>query len=184
MLRRATVVLLAAAVALAPLTSGAQFTIKAGASFASTTESELVPAVSNRTGFAAGVGYGLGLGGEAFSLHAELLYVQKGGDLGNLGTLEIDELDIPLLGQFMIPIDFLSPFLYAGPQAEFELSCTAADIDCVDSESLRWGGVVGLGVRFAKRLMAELRYNWTFSDISGPVSLKPRAILLLAGFEF
>jgi hypothetical protein len=183
MSRTAILILLAAAATTAQR-AHAQFTIKAGASFASTTESDLVPDVSNRTGFAGGVGYGFRLGGELLSLRAELFYVQKGGDLGDEGTLEIDELNVPLLAQFNIPIDFLSPFAYAGPQAEYELDCTRADIDCVDTESFRWGAVLGVGVRFAQRLTGELRYNWTLTDVSELVDSKPRTLLLLAGIEF
>lgn len=184
MLRNVTVALFAATVAITPLASDAQFTVKAGASFASTTESDLVPDVSNRTGLAFGIGYGFPLGSGAFSLHLEALYVQKGGDLGDDGTLKIDELDFPILLQWKIPVSFLSPFLYAGPQAEFELSCTAADIDCVDTESLRWGGVIGLGARFGQRFTGELRYNGTWSEISQGSDAKPRTILLLAGLAF
>ena len=105
MSRNATVILLAAAVALTPLAADAQFVIKAGASFASTTESDFVPDVSNKTGFALGIGYGIPLGGGgAFSLQLEALYVQKGGDLGNAGSLDIDELDVPILLQWNTPI--------------------------------------------------------------------------------
>lgn len=185
MSRTVTVVLLSAAVALSPQSVDAQFTIKAGASFASTSESDLAPDVSNRTGLALGVGFGFRLGSGMFALHPELLYVQKGGDLGDVGTLEIDELDVPLLAQFNLSIlESLSPFLYAGPQAEFELSCTALDTDCVDTESVRWGGVLGLGVRFGQRITTEVRYNWTFNEISDDFNSKPRTILLLAGLEF
>ena len=183
MSRNATVALFCAAIVL-PLTAEAQFTIKAGASFASTSESDLVPDVSNRTGLAAGIGYGFPLGGGAFSLHLEALFVQKGGDLGDLGELSIDELDIPALLQWKLPISVLSPFVYAGPQAEMEISCTKADVDCVDTESMRWGGVIGAGVRFAQRFTGELRYNWTWSDISNQVASKPKAILLLGGIVF
>jgi hypothetical protein len=178
-------ILLAAAAALIPLRADAQLTIKAGASFASTSESELVPDVGNKTGLAAGIGFGFSFGSGTFALHPELLYVQKGGDLGASGDLKIDELDVPLLAQFNLGIlESLAPFLYAGPQAEFELSCTAADTDCVDTESLRWGGVVGLGLHFGQRFSGELRYNWTFNEISDQFGSKPRTILLLAGFHF
>ena len=74
-------------------------------------------------------------------------------------------------------------FVNIGPQAEFELSCTAADVDCVDTESLRWGGVLGAGLNFGK-FTGELRYNGTWSDISDVSSAKPRTILLLGGFKF
>src|SRR5262245_36846559 len=92
MSRTFSAAVVAAAVALIPIRAQAQFTIKAGASFASTTESDLVPDVSNSTGFAAGIGYALKMGGKAFGLSVEALYVQKGGDLGDAGDLSIDEL--------------------------------------------------------------------------------------------
>ena len=181
MSRNTSVILLAAAIALVPPSAEAQFVIKGGASFASTTESDFVPDVSNKTGFAFGVGYGFPLGGGgAFSLQLEGLYVQKGGDIGQ-GNLDIDELDFPILLQWNTPIKLL--FVNIGPQAEFELSCTAADIDCVDTNSLRWGGVLGAGLNFGK-ITAELRYNGTWSDISDVSSAKPRTILLLAGWKF
>src|SRR4029453_15570130 len=125
MSRIASVVLLAAAVAL-PLSADAQFTIKVGASFASTTTRGLLPDVETRTGGAAGVGFGFQLGKGRFALNPELLYVQKGGKFGDAGTLKIDELDLPLLLQFDIPIDVLTPYINGGPQAEFELKCKTA----------------------------------------------------------
>jgi hypothetical protein len=54
----------------------------------------------------------------------------------------------------------------------------------VDSESVRWGGVLGLGVLIGKRVTGDLRYNWTFNEISDQLSSKPRTILLLAGLSF
>lgn len=184
MSRIAATVLLAAALVLLPLRVQAQFTIKAGASFASTTESDFTPDVSNKTGFAAGIGFGLKLGSGAFALHPELLYVQKGGDLGDSEKLKIDELDVPLLAQFNLRFETLSPYVYAGPQAEFELNCKTASDDCVDTQSVRWGGVLGLGVLIGNRITGDLRYNWTFNEISDQLSSKPRTILLLAGVSF
>ena len=184
MSRIAAPLLLAAAVVLLPVSVQAQFTIKVGASFASTTESDLAPDVSNKTGFAAGIGFGFKLGSGTFALHPELLYVQKGGEFGSDSKLKIDELDVPLLAQFNLRFETLSPYLYAGPQAEFELNCEAAGEDCVDSESVRWGGVLGLGVLIGNRITGDLRYNWTFNDISDEFSSKPRTILLLAGLQF
>jgi hypothetical protein len=183
MSRIATVVLIAAAVAL-PLSADAQFTIKLGASLASTTESELVPDVETRTGVAAGVGFGFQLGDGRFALHPELLYVQKGGKFGDAGTLKISELDVPLLLQFNVPIDLLNPYVHAGPQAEFELNCKTAGDDCVDTESVRWGAVLGLGARLGGLVSVEARYNWTFNEISDELGSKPRTILLLLGLDF
>jgi len=185
MSRIATLVLLAAAAVL-PRSADAQLTAKIGASFASATKSDLAPDVNTRTGLAAGLGFAFQIGNGVFALHPELLYVQKGGDLGGDGggSLKIDELDLPLLAQFNIPIEALTPFLLAGPQAEFELSCEAAGEDCVDSESVRWGAVLGLGARVGDLVTLEARYNWTFNEISDQLSSKPRTILLLAGLQF
>ena len=184
MSRIAATVVLAAAVVLLPLSAQAQLTLKVGASFASTTESDLAPDVSNKTGFAAGIGFGFKLGSGTFALHPELLYVQKGGEFGDDAKLKIDELDVPLLAQFNLRFKTLSPYLYAGPQAEFELNCETAGDDCIDSISVRWGGVLGLGVLIGQRITGDLRYNWTFNDISDQFSSKPRTILLLAGVSF
>ena len=130
MSRIAAPVLLAAAVALLPLFFEAQFTIKAGASFASTTTSDLTPDVSNKTGFAAGIGFGFKFGSGAVALHPELLYVQKGGDLGASKTLKIDELDVPLLAQFNLRFKTISPNLYAGPQATTGSTTVASRSRC------------------------------------------------------
>ena len=73
MSRIATAALLASIVVFAPSRVNAQFSIKAGASFGSTSESEFVPDVSNQTGFAAGIAYGLKMGGDVFALHIEAL---------------------------------------------------------------------------------------------------------------
>jgi hypothetical protein len=185
MSRLAKPALLAAAVALLPVSAPAQLTIKVGASFASTTESEFTPDVSNKTGVAAGIGFGFKLGSGTFALHPELLYVQKGGDLGGGENLKIDELDVPLLAKFNLPIlESLGPNLYAGPQAEFQLTCKEAGEDCVDSKDVRWGAVLGLGVLIGKRVTGEIRYNWTFNEISDQLASKPRTILLLGGLSF
>ena len=161
--------------------AGAQLSVKAGLSFASTTESDFIPDVGTRTGFAAGLSLGLPIG-TSLSLRPELLYVQKGGKFANDETLEINELNIPVLLQFTLPMPVLAPYLLAGPVAEYELSCTAADIDCVDTESLRWGFMAGAGVHLAS-LTVEGRYGYTLSEISDNIKSKPRTILLLVGFS-
>jgi len=182
MSRIATLVLLAA-VAL-PLSADAQLTLKAGGSFASTTDSEGLPEGDTRLGAAVGLGFGFQFGEGKFALHPELLYVQKGGKFGDAGTLRIDELDFPLLIQFNVPIKLFTPYLYGGPQAEFELKCMAAGDDCVNSESVRWGAVAGLGFRVFELVTLEGRYNWTFSELSEELSAEPRTILVLLGLDF
>jgi hypothetical protein len=160
--------------------ASAQIGFKAGLSFASTTESEFIPDVDTRTGFAAGISLGLPLG-SSLRLQPELLYVEKGGKFANDQTLEINELNVPVLLRFNMPLPAIAPFVLAGPVAEYELTCKAADVDCVDTESLRWGFMAGAGVRRGGGLSVEARYGYTLSEISDNIKSKPRAILLLIG---
>jgi hypothetical protein len=180
--RRIPAGLLFAVLALMPGTAQAQFGIKAGLSFASASTSDYLPNLSVRTGWTAGLSVGLPLG-SVLELRPELLYVQKGGKLPGGSTLELKELDLPGLLQINLPVTGFMPYVFAGPQAEFELSCTAFDVDCVDSRSLRWGAVGGAGVRLARVLSIEGRYNWTLSEIADDIKSKPRTLLILVGLH-
>lgn len=181
--RRIAAALLLAALALVPGTTQAQFGVKAGLSFASASTSAYLPDLSVKTGWTAGLSVGLPLG-SALEFRPELLYVQKGGKLPNGSTLELKELDLPGLLQINIPVTGFMPYVLVGPQAEFELSCTAFDIDCVDSKSFRWGAVAGAGIRLARVLSFEGRYNWTLSEIADDIQSKPRTLLILVGVHF
>lgn len=163
--------------------ASAQLTVKAGLSFASTTESEFIPDVDTRTGFAAGISLGLPLA-SIIELRPEALFVQKGGKFSTGGDLEINELNIPVLLQINLPLTAVSPFVFGGPQAEYELSCKVADVDCVDTNSLRWGFTAGAGVRLGGTFSVEGRYGWTLDEISDDTGAKPRTIAILAGLSF
>lgn len=168
-----------AAALLLPAVASAQLVLKGGLSFANASESPYLPDLKTKTGFAAGVSVGLPLGG--VQLRPELLYVQKGGKLTN-DDFELNELNIPVLLQLNLPGVGLAPYLFGGPQAEYELTCKRADVDCVNTTSLRWGAVAGAGLRLGSSLSIEGRYNWTLSELGDNIASKPRAILLLAGF--
>ncbi len=162
--------------------ASAQFSVKGGLTFASATESAYLPDTKLRTGFAAGVSVGIPLG-EVVELRPEALYVQKGAELAGADVFELDELVIPLLLEVDIPITGFMPYAFAGPQGELELSCKAFDVDCADTKSLRWGAVAGLGVRLARFLSIEGRYNWTLQEISDDIKSKPNTISILAGIH-
>jgi hypothetical protein len=162
-------------------TVDAQIVLKGGLSFASVSESEFVPDVKTRTGFAAGISIGLPFA-PLIQFRPEALYVQKGGKYASDQTLEINELNFPLLLQLTLPLPGFQPYAFAGPVAEYELDCKAADVDCVDTKSLRWGATIGGGVRFGT-LSLEGRYGYTLSEISDDFQSKPRTILLLVGLN-
>jgi hypothetical protein len=176
---RTALLALGFAAVLAPSTLPAQFVIKGGLSFASATESDYLPEVNTRTGFAVGLSLGLPFG-QIASLRPEVLYVQKGGTLANDGTFKLDELNVPLFLQLSVPIPVLSPFVLVGPQAEYELSCTRLDVDCVDTKTLRWGFAAGAGV-YLGGFSVEGRYDWTLTSLSDDIHSKPRTIMLLVG---
>lgn len=180
-MRKLTPVLFVAMLIVAPA-ADAQLGVKAGFSFASTTESEFVPDVETRTGFAAGLSLGIPLG-TVLTFRPEAMFVQKGGKYATNQTLEINELNIPLLLGIDIPITGVAPYLFAGPVAEYELSCKAADVDCIDTNSMRWGFTGGVGLRLGGALTVEGRYGYTLSEISDDVQSKPRTIMLLAGLQ-
>lgn len=162
-----------------PTVGDAQIVLKGGLSFARATDSEYLPDLETRTGFAAGVSLGIPTG-PAVGLRLEALFVQKGGHLATDDSFELNELDVPVLFQATVPIPVLAPFVLAGPQAEYELTCKKADVDCVNTTSLRWGFVVGAGVHLGG-LSVEGRYDWTFSDLADDIHSQPRTIMLLVG---
>src|SRR5512139_637332 len=100
----------------------AGLTAKAGVSFASTSSSAYVPDPGNKTGFAAGLSFGLGVA-RLFELRPEALYVQKGGDFAPNQEFTIHELNVPLLLQCNLPV--LDCYVYAGPQGEIQLNFDA-----------------------------------------------------------
>jgi len=182
-MRKGLPFLLVASLMLAPAAAEAQFAVKGGLSFGSATDSDYLPDLSTKTGFAAGLSFGLPLG-NVVELRPELLFVQKGGKLSDDDSFTLNEFDIPLLLQIDIPIKGFMPYIVAGPQGEIQLKCTAFDTDCVDTKSFRWGAVGGVGIRLGKVVSGEGRYNWTLSEISDDIGSKPRTILLLAGIHF
>jgi hypothetical protein len=165
-------------------TLDAQIVLKGGLSFASVSESEFVPDVKTRTGFAAGISLGLPVA-PLIQFRPEALFVQKGGKYSTGGTdetLEINELNFPLMLQLTLPLPGFQPYGFAGPVAEYELDCKNADVDCVDTKSLRWGATVGAGIRFGT-LSLEGRYGYTLSELSDDIKSKPRTIMLLVGLN-
>ena len=180
---RKSLSLLLLAALMTPAAASAQFAFKGGLSFADATESQYLPDLDIKTGFAAGVSIGLPLN-NVIEFRPELLFVQKGGKLATTGDFELDELNIPLFLEMDVPIAGFMPYIFGGPQAEYELTCTKADVDCVDTKSLRWGFAAGAGIRLAKTLSIEGRYNYTLSEISDDIKSKPRTILILAGIHF
>jgi opacity protein-like surface antigen len=174
-------------VAFTPQHAAADVAIKGGLSFSSTTDSQYLPDLNNRTGAAAGLSIGLPLG-KSLELRPEALFVQKGGKFASGdSSLTMNELNIPALLQINIPAGGFSPYIYAGPQGEIDLKTELKDAsikDIADTKSFRWGAVAGAGILLGGSLSIEGRYNWTLTEISDNVKSKPRTLLVLAGIHF
>lgn len=171
---------LGVALLVAPTAAMGQVAFKAGVSFASATESDYLPEVKTRTGFALGVGLAVPVGPTA-AFRVEGLYVQKGGTLANDGAFRLDEFNVPLMLELRAPVPVFAPFVLLGPQAEYELSCTKLDVDCVETSTLRWGFVAGAGVKVGGSLSVEGRYAWTMSALGEAIPSKPRTIMVMLG---
>jgi hypothetical protein len=181
--------------AVAPRMASAQnLSLKGGLSYGNVSNSGLLPGeLDHRSGFAAGLALTpaaaapLGLGIEA-------LYAQRGVESSTDGdSRHLNYIDVPLYLRASIPITGAAPFLYAGPQLSFELSCHADPGDCPDSDRPKtsYAATIGGGVRLGGRsaLTLEGRYIYGLTDlklgtITSSTSYKTRSFLLLAGLTF
>ena len=189
---------LAAAYVLAGLSAPeaqAQVGIKAGASFGSISNTGLLPGdLEGRTGFAAGLSFATPP--DVVGLGFELLYAQRGAEEpNNPSSRALDYIDLPAYLRVMAPTEGLQPFAYAGPQASFEIDCSAVDEDCPDTgrPTTTWAAVVGAGVRLGEveggGFTLEARYVYGLSDleldtVTDGDSYEDRSFLILVGFSF
>jgi hypothetical protein len=165
--------------------------IKAGASFGNISNKGVLPGnLKNRNGFAAGI-Y-LGSGG-LLGVGLEGLYAQRGAEsdaAAATAETKLDYLDIPLYLKVKVPTPGIKPFIYAGPQASYEIKCrTGAGGDCgaySTSGRKRWdyAGIIGAGVQIAGKFGIEGRYVYGLRDlkpstVTSSSSYKTRSFLLL-----
>jgi len=172
-----------------PVLAGAQgggFGIKGGLSFGNVSNSGALPGSNTqRSGLALGVS---AISGGAVGVGIEALYAQRG-----VTSARLDYLDIPLYLRLALPLDAVTPFAYAGPQASFELKCGTSSGNCPDTGRPKaiYAGVIGAGVRLGALggLSLEGRYIYGLTDlklstVSSTSSYQTRSFMLLAGIGF
>ena len=122
---------------------------------------------------------------ESFSIQPGVGYGQRGASDSDVdATLELDYLEVPILGVYHLPSEGAAAFhLFAGPVIAFELNCaitdnegTEEDIDCDDPEvdlgtkSTEFGAAVGAAVSYGINDTASLFlsafYNLGLTDVS------------------
>jgi hypothetical protein len=165
--------------------------LKGGVSFGNISNKGLLPGnLSTRTGFAAGLyaGYHVGFLGVGL----DVLYAQRGASSDSsfaTSQTKLDYIDVPVYLKLFVPAPLIQPFIYAGPQASFEVRCrTANGAACPDAASsgrakTDYAAVVGAGLRFGG-LGIEGRYVYGLRDLkvataTDPNSYKTRTFLIL-----
>ena len=171
----------------------AGFMVKGGLSFGNVSNRGILPGtLKSRNGWAVGVGFH-GVSPVGFGIEA--LWAQRGVNnaglpSGDLNARELDYIDVPAYLRLSVPFNF-QPFVYAGPQASFEVRCRAGSTGgCPDTgrPTTSWNAVIGAGLRFAEgvALSLEARYVYGLTDlhlstITSSSSYRTRSFMLLAG---
>jgi len=167
----------------------AGFELKGGMSWGNVSNRGVLPGqLEGRNGFALGVGM---FGGSPVGFGIEGLYVQRGVDnpTFDFNSRRLDYIDVPAYLRLSVPLP-LQPFVYAGPQASFEIRCRAGGTDCPDTgrPTTSWAGIIGAGIRVnpGVALTVEGRYVYGLTDlhlstITSSSSYRTRSFMLLAG---
>lgn len=164
--------------------------IKGGFAYSDVSNAGALPGnLHSRTGYAIGLGYE---GGGPLGLGVEALYAQRGLSGGAAGEArELNYIDVPLYLRLSAPSPALTPFAYAGPQASFEMRCSAGGAPCPNTgrPKTTYAGVIGAGVRLAGGLTVEGRYVYGLTDlklstVSTSTSYQTRSFMILLGFGF
>ena len=158
----------------------------------------------NRTAFAGGAFFTLGLG-SIFAIQPEVLLTMKGtrasnptqnfttGDL----TLSMDYIEIPLLLKAYIPVKNpnLRPNLFAGPAIAFLINCRMGEDvisgtrDCANGgptiKSTDTSIMFGAGLDFMEHFTAQVRYDLGLQDVDEEQgTAKNRSLMLMLGYFF
>jgi Outer membrane protein beta-barrel domain len=143
--------------------------------------------LENKTGWTGGLFIGGNRSG-ILGVEADILYARKGAQIENVGDVDIDVLEIPVLLRLNAGSGSLSGArLYGlvGPAMDFRLNSEFAGVDIVDfTQGYDVNLVFGGGVEIT-RFLAEVRYNHGLRNISKNFSqsdeIKTRSWALLIG---
>ena len=167
--------------------------VKAGLTFATISETNLSPNFKSKTGFAAGVHFGIPLGSN-FMIQPEGLITQQGAGVTTTageGDIKLTYFQVPLNLRLNFGSGGARPFILAGPYAAFKLSCNVDSViesncDDLDVTSTDYGVDFGGGIKFSK-IFIEARYNLGLKDVSDlqqGFDSKQRVFMVMVGFAF
>ena len=135
-----------------------------------------------------------------FALEPELQYARKGAETtieDVTGTLAIDYVEIPVLGQIRFPGQNVTPYLVLGPAFSFKAGCKLSiesedvelSTDCGDADvgvsDTDFSLIGGLGIEM-QNFMVSLRYDHGLSRLpsEGDGDVYNRAIAITFGYAF
>lgn len=167
--------------------------IKGGAVWNDVSNRGALPgSLEGRTGWTAGLTFSTLKGPIGVGLDA--MYAQRGlhSSSGSANSRRFEYIDIPAYLRVMIPVPGVGPYLLAGPQVSFELSCRGGALTCnPDRPKTSYAGVIGAGLYFGERggFSIEGRYMYGLTDlkldtVTSSESYKTRSFLVLAGIQF
>lgn len=139
------------------------------------------------------VGLAIGTTGEPVSVGLEALWARRGLTVGNdADSRTFDYIDVPALLRLAIPAGAIAPYLFAGPQLSFEVSCETGIGDCdADRDELSYAAIIGAGIRLGdeSRFSIEGRYMYGLSDldystVTSSSSYRQRNFMILGGIGF
>lgn len=151
-----------------------------GANFSSLHWSQQLMKSSMLPGFSAGAQCEVMIPGIGFGVDFGLKYVNHGGKVyfgeqfiwssDGIGTtdLRMHTIQLPIDVRFKWTRmdgfeNYLAPFVYAGPQFNFNVANTKCE--AVDRQSVSVGVQVGLGVELWKQFQLSAGYVWGMSDV-------------------
>lgn len=154
--------------------------------------SDLQSSYEQRTGLTLGALVEFGLG-EWLTLQPELLYTQKGANLGFI-TTKLDYLDIPVFLKLVFPLPLIKPFIFAGPRLSLKASANS-DVSGISSTpitsakstvfGLDFGAGGELGISPVTSFFVSLKYSMDFdSAFEAANSGKNKSFAILGGFIF
>ncbi|NER14586.1 outer membrane beta-barrel protein [Leptobacterium flavescens] len=162
-----------------------KFGVKGGLNVANITGSDI--SLDSRISLHLGVTSEISLT-DKFSLQPELLYSAQGSDIGDLITIELDYLSLPILAKYYIADGFS---VEAGPQFSFLVNDNVSFDDGlggqtvdIDANSFDLGASLGLGYKFDMGIFTQARYTIGITALDENPDIRNGNFQLSVGYQF
>lgn len=166
--------------------------VKGGVSWNNISNTGVFPGeLSRNTGWTVGLAFGTT--GQPVSIGIEALWARRGITSTNApDESHSDYIDVPAFIRLAVPAAAVAPYVFAGPQVSWEVTCATTQGDCTgDRATMSYAAIVGAGLRLgeAARFSVEGRYMYGLTDFSPSTvtsseSYRQRSFMILGGIGF